>query len=251
VPTPTPVTPTPVTPTPSLSPVPSPTQTVIVNLPHEGGLPQSYATIIAACIAVLAALIALGGVWWQIRAAARQASRQIRAAATEARNDRATNARLGRQDHLVERMAEGLTLTRSLQDLLRGKGAPLREWGETNKNAFNEQTERARTLVSMLVVLGAVKSGQALWKLTYLLNIIANQQPTDRGGSKLDGKSAMQLRSEMTIAFQDDLSVETDSESAGAGQTESAGAGAGSGEEPTAPDQPIPPAPPGPTTAAG
>jgi hypothetical protein len=74
--------PTPVTPTPPPSPVSSPTQTVMINLPtdvvnklspHEGGLPQSWATIIAAGIAVFAALIALGGVWWQIRSTAREA----------------------------------------------------------------------------------------------------------------------------------------------------------------------------------
>ena len=35
--------------------------------PHESGLPQAWATIIGACIVVVAALIALGGVRWQIR----------------------------------------------------------------------------------------------------------------------------------------------------------------------------------------
>ena len=93
-----------------------------------------------------------------------------------------------------------------------------------SKNAFNEQTDRARALTSMQVVLGAERSGGALFKLAYLLNIIANENERGTPSSKpqrLDGKSTLLLRSEMTSAFQNDLSVET--ESAGVRQTESTG----------------------------
>ena len=201
-----------VTPTPPPSPAPSPTQTVVVNLPpdvvnklspHESGLPQSWATIIAADIAVSAALIALAGVWWQIRSAAR-----------EARRDRGHDARLARQPQLVERMGESIALTRSLQDLLgHNTRAPLRGWDEADKDAFNEQTQRATALSSMLQVLGAEKSGGAFWRLTYLLNIIANENERGTPSSKsqrLDGKSTLQLRSEMMTAFRIDLSEQTE-----------------------------------------
>ena len=83
-----------------------------------------------------------------------------------------------------------------------------------SKNAFNEQTDRARALTSMQVVLGAERSGGALFKLAYLLNIIANENERGTPSSKpqrLDGKSTLLLRSEMTSAFQNDLSVETES----------------------------------------
>jgi hypothetical protein len=173
--------------------------------PHESGLPQSWAIIIAACIAVVAALIALGGVRWQIRSAA-----------TEARKNRIADNRLARQAQLVERMADGFALTRSLQDLLAANTrAPIGGWSESDQNAFNEQTQQARTLVSMLRVLGAHSSSGALWKVTYQLNVTSRDNergsPTRTGPAfLLDGKSPSQLVSDMNAAFESDLSAQTE-----------------------------------------
>jgi hypothetical protein len=88
--------------------------------------------------------------------------------------DRAADARLARQAQLVERMADALALNRSLQDLLAANTrAPLSGWSEATKNDFNEQTQRARSLASMLWLLGARRSSHALWKVTYQLNTTA------------------------------------------------------------------------------
>jgi hypothetical protein len=207
--------PTPVTPTQPPSPVPSPTQTVVVNLPpdvvnklspHESGLPQSWATIIAATIAVLAALIALAGVSWQVRSAA-----------AEARKDRESDARLARQQHVVERMAEAIASYRSLQDLLASNTRrPLSGWPEAAKNAFNEQTQRMRALHSMLWLLGARRSSQAVERVVYQMNVIAKDR--ERGvklgrktpAPRVYGKSTLELVSEMYTAFEDDLAGRID-----------------------------------------
>jgi hypothetical protein len=183
---------------------------VVVNLPpdvvnklppHESGLPQSWATIIAASVAVLAALIAFAGVSWQIRSAAK-----------EARSDRESDARLARQEHLVERMAEAIALYRSLQDLLGSNTRrPLTGWSEAHQNAFNEQTQRVRALHSMLWLLGARRSSAALERVVYQMNCIAKDR--ERGvklGRKspapmVHGKPTLQLVSEMYSAFEDDL----------------------------------------------
>ena len=132
-------------------------------------------------------------------------------------------------------MAEAIALTRSLQDLLAANTrGPLNSWSEAAQNAFDEQTQRARALSSMLGLLGAGSSSGALWKVTYQLNITAKD--SERGSPtrtskaySLDGKSTLQLVSEMNTAFQNDLSGETElasvgqTELASVGQTESVG----------------------------
>lgn len=178
--------------------------------PHESGLPQSWATIIAAGFVVLAALIAFVGV-----------SRQIRSAATEARKNRESDARLARQEHLVERMAEATALYRSLQDLLGSNTrGPLTSWREADQNAFNEQTQRARALHSMLWLLGAHRSSRALERVVYNMNVIAKD---DERGVKLGrktpapmvyGKSTLGLVKDMYTAFEDDLSEQIEAEEA-------------------------------------
>ncbi|GAA4297599.1 hypothetical protein [Mycobacterium paraffinicum] len=193
--------PTPI-PAPTPSAVQSPTQTVIVNLPpdvidklspHETGLPQSWATIIAACIAVAAAAIALLGVWWQIRSAAR-----------EARNDRAADVRLTRQTQLAEHMAEAIQLGRSLQDLISSNRGNLRDWAEAPRNAFNEQTQRARALSSIIFLLGAKKSGAKLHELVYKCNVLAKDR------KETWGKHTFVLAGEMSKIFEEELSAYAD-----------------------------------------
>ena len=112
----------------------------MVNIPEElldflrqqqSGLPESTATIVASCIAVVAALIALSGVGWQVRAASR-----------EARADRVTDARIARQSQLVERMADALGLTRALEELLNQNRGHLDDWSHQAKHAFGETTQR-------------------------------------------------------------------------------------------------------------
>ncbi|WP_441963516.1 hypothetical protein [Mycolicibacterium houstonense] len=228
-----PVPPVPVVPSPPPVPVeaPPPTQTVIVNLPadivdklspHESGLSTPWATIIAACITVLAAGVALFGIWWQIRAAAEQSRRSIRAAAAvsrksiraaaeEARNDRVADARLARQAQLTERMAEALGLARSLEDLLNEHNSvALDKWDTSAQQQFNEQTQRARTLCNILMLLEAGDSCAALHAYTLLANIKAkhSERGTGRAGpDSLDGKSFLELRSGLHTAFTTDLSV--------------------------------------------
>jgi alkanesulfonate monooxygenase SsuD/methylene tetrahydromethanopterin reductase-like flavin-dependent oxidoreductase (luciferase family) len=188
------------------------TQTVMVNLPpevvdklspHQSGLPQSWATIIAAFIAVVAALIALGGVWWQIRSAAREAANDRAAAAKEARNDRVADARLARHAQLVERMAEAVDLTRSLQDVLSQNRGNLRDWAETKRDAFNEQTQRLRALSSMLQLLGAKESGAKLHELTYKCNVLAQNREETWG-------KPTQLSAELSTVFEKELSADAD-----------------------------------------
>ena len=182
---------------------------VVVNVPEElleflrqqqSGLPESTATIIAACIAVVAALIALSGVGWQIRAASR-----------EARADRVTDARIARQSQLVERMADALGLTRALEELLNQNRGHLDDWSHQAKHAFGETTQRSRSLTNVLIVLGAEESGAALHRLTYLFNIMANS-PADGVGDieipTLDGKSDLELSGDMLTAFQHDLDLD-------------------------------------------
>ncbi|MCV7346078.1 hypothetical protein [Mycolicibacterium rhodesiae] len=197
-------------PTPSVPPpTPTPTQVVIVNLPsdvldklspHETGLPISWATIIAACITVLAALVALAGIWWQIRAAAR-----------ESRSNRVADAKLARQSHLAERMGEALGIARSLEDLLGSNTRdPLGKWAAADQHAFDELTQRSRTLVNILSVLGADESSAALHRFTFLSNVIAKDQARGSGGAvadSLDGKSYLELRDGLHSAFKSDLSV--------------------------------------------
>jgi hypothetical protein len=144
-----PPTPTPA-PTPAPNPVPLPTQTVVVNLPtdvvnklspHESGLPQSWATIIAACIAIAAALLALWGV-----------SRQIRA-----------DSRTARQSRLIERMARAIELSDSMRHMLgRHNDVPIEEWGE-DRAAFAEMLTEGQVLASMLKLLGAEKSSKSMY----------------------------------------------------------------------------------------
>jgi hypothetical protein len=208
-----------VTPTPVPPPPPPPPTTIVLNLPpnvvdlnlppdvvnklspHESGLPQSWATIIAACIAVLAALLALGGVWWQIRAAGR-----------EARRDRAVDARLSRQTHLIDRMAEAFALTRTLTELMRANRGPHDKWEAQGKKDFDDYTERGRVLINELAILGARESSAAFWRVIYLQNIAAKAHergtPNSRPRPKLDGKHSMQLKSEMIAAFHTDLTGE-------------------------------------------
>ncbi|GAA3532456.1 hypothetical protein [Mycolicibacterium helvum] len=197
-------------PTPSIPvPTPTPTQVVIVNLPsdvvdklspHETGLPISWATIIAACITVLAAFIALGGIWWQIRAAAK-----------DSRSNRVADAKLARQSQLAERMAEALGIVRSLEDLLGSNTRnPLDKWGVADQHAFNELTQRSRTLTNILLVLGADESCAALHRFTYLSNIIAKDHARGSGGAvadSLDGKSYLELRDDLHSAFKSDLLI--------------------------------------------
>lgn len=207
-----PAPPTPLTP----SPLPPPNEAdapqapeVVVNIPEElleflqqqqSGLPESTATIVAACIAVVAALIALSGVGWQIRAASR-----------EARADRVTDARIARQSQLVERMADALGLSRALEEFLNQNRGHLDDWSHQAKHAFSETTQRSHSLTNVFIVLGAEESGAALHRLTYLFNIMANS-PADTAGEigiqTLDGKSDLELSGEMLNAFQRDLELD-------------------------------------------
>ena len=60
-------------------------------------------------------------------------------------------------------MAEAIALTRSMQDLLsENVRAPHDRWEGAPRNAFNEQTQRARALSRMLTILGVDGSGGAL-----------------------------------------------------------------------------------------
>jgi hypothetical protein len=227
---------------------------VIVNLPsdvvdklspHETGLPISWATIIAACITVLAAFVALGGIWWQVRAAAKQsreaiaaAAKQSRestaaaaeqsreaiaaaaeqsreaiaAAAEESRNSRVADARLARQSQLTERMAEALGLVRALEDsLTEHNRVPLNQWPSSAQRVFNQQTQQARTLCNILLVLGAEESCGALDRYIYLMNIMAKDHA--RESDSLDDKSYMELRDAMHATFTRDLSLPDPSKS--------------------------------------
>ncbi|MBJ7287996.1 hypothetical protein [Williamsia sp.] len=81
----------PTPPTPPQATTLSPPQTVEIHLPRDVvdklapkqspdiwlGLTQPWATILAACIALIAALIAFGGVWWQIRSNGRNLHKQL------------------------------------------------------------------------------------------------------------------------------------------------------------------------------
>ena len=104
-------------------------------------------------------------------------------------------------------MAEAFALVRSLDALMRRNRGPHSEWAAESHDAFDEQTERGRALVSELRVLGAGKSSAAYWRVLYLQNIRAKAR--DRSGADtLDGKNLMQLRSDMTAAFETDLTGE-------------------------------------------
>jgi hypothetical protein len=186
---------------------------VLINLPpdvvdklspHQTGLSGAWATIIAASIAVVAALIALCGVWWQIRSAAK-----------EARKNRLADAQLARQAQLVERMAEAITVTRSMQDLVAAHPIqPLSEWSVDARNEFKDQMQRGRALSSMVPLLGATKSGVALAHVVYLMNIVATDSRRSSPGSEtptLGGKSTYELQAKMIAAFDDDLSAEVKS----------------------------------------
>lgn len=96
-------------PAPSPSPTPNdePTQTVQMQLPPEvvetltadpGGLTQPTATLIAAGFAVLAALVALAGVWWQVKSNDKRTSRELRSNAAALRTQlRANSANVAKQ----------------------------------------------------------------------------------------------------------------------------------------------------------
>jgi hypothetical protein len=207
----------PTPPVPPPSPVPSPTQTVVVNLPpdvvnklspHESGLPQSWATIVAASIAVAAALLAFWSVSRQINAAAREGQKNRTTDTQIAKRNRATDVHAARQALLVERMAEAITGHRLLEDLIRANHAkPLRDWEEGERNAFSQETQTMRAISSMLRVLGAGSSSGALWKLTYQMNINANE-----GRANPVVGPTQKLVTAMLTAFHDDLSPGEDIE---------------------------------------
>jgi hypothetical protein len=148
------------TPVPPPSPIQPPTQTV-VNLapdvlnklsPHETGLPQSWATIIAACIAVTAALLALCGV-----------SRQIAAIAREGQQNRAADARMRREAVFIERMAQALELSNRFgRALLSHRNVPSDQWNRVDVVAYADMLAEGKLLASMLRLLGAQASSKSM-----------------------------------------------------------------------------------------
>jgi hypothetical protein len=100
----------------------SPTQTIVVTVPtdtldklapHQSGLPQSWATIIAALIAVAAACIAFSGVLLQIRATAAQAEANRHADAELAREERHAQAAAARRGERIKLVREATDLTQT------------------------------------------------------------------------------------------------------------------------------------------
>jgi len=193
--TPTPIPPPGPVPLPGTAPLP--TQTV-VNLPspHETGLPQSWATIIAACIAVIAALIALCGV-----------KRQVAATAREGQKGRAADAKMQRQEQLVERMAKAVELSIEMGRILRAhQNVPSGQW--ENKDdlvAWADMLTQGKLLVSMLRVLGARQSSTSL--LAYLNRVadIANDPASE-------GLEEVAVGSDLTFTMRDELESDGNSE---------------------------------------
>lgn len=144
--------------------MPSPTQTVVVNLPpevieklapHTGiDLTQPWATVIAAFIALGAAFLALRNIKIQV-----QADAAIARANREAEEDRA---------HLEERvrlLAEALNHGSNIFQIAVGWAE---EWDERNEISFEtnrryqENLARAQFAYDMLLVRGLTDSAEAL-----------------------------------------------------------------------------------------
>jgi hypothetical protein len=172
---------------PPPTPTPSPTQTVMVNLPadvvnrltpHESGLSQAWATIIAALIAVAAALIALWGVTRQIRA----------------------DARTARQDRVVSHMTRAIDVTNKMLLVLLTdhRGVPVSKWPDADRNAFTKSVDEGYVLGPMLTLLGAQNSGNRLHVFLHRAVAFAESPASD-------GRDLTALANEAVKAMQDEL----------------------------------------------
>jgi hypothetical protein len=146
--------------------------------PHESGLSQAWATIIAALIAVAAALIAVWGVTRQIRA----------------------DARTARQDRMVSHMTKAIDLTNKMILVLHTDhhGVPIDKWPDADGKAFIKSVDEGYVLGPMLTLLGAQKSGNRLHVFLHRAVDLAQ-------GPAADGEDLNDLANDVVKAMQDEL----------------------------------------------
>jgi hypothetical protein len=172
---------------PTPTPTPSPSSTVLVQLPadvldrlspHESWPSQSWATIIGACIAVLAALLAVWGVLRQIRADLHRA----------------------RQDRMFGEMRRALRTTNKLVLVLftDHPGVPVSEWPDADHAAFTKLVDEGYVQGPMLKVLGAPKSGKRLKAFLLRASNLANDPASE-------GPHLPDLADEFSQTMQDEL----------------------------------------------
>ncbi|MEN4396758.1 hypothetical protein ACNQR7_03510 [Mycolicibacterium senegalense] len=179
-----------------------------------GGLPQSWATVIAACIAVIAAGIAFYGVWYQVRANTRQQNANREVDVRLAREQMKSQADLAREERLAEaegvRQAERISLVRDVAELSNQAITDITfavherindKLTDATQQQLLNTVRRMQLDAEMMRVLGLSKARSALLK--YIVEITSHYKDE----SPIDSGDFNEIRREMLDVCMQDLGI--------------------------------------------
>jgi hypothetical protein len=179
--------------------------------PHQSGLSQAWATIIAAVIALVAAGLAVFGVWLRMNADVKDAQRTRRADAARARHDRRAQADVARQNRFAEAekarhadrirlLAEAAELSQSMWDVayeLTGRRSRCEDTGDRDLQ-FHEQFMKATLTIAMLHIHGLPKSATSLTRFIQAASVLAYSAEKDPADA---ADAATRARADMLREF--------------------------------------------------